>query len=145
VRYLDHLVTKQKEELGHVKPASIALDSNNRDDLIISAIFAVLSDPQTLTHVLAKIPEDGKRADLTPRVVGGLLHMLRRGVLDLSGDDRADLLREPLLEYCGDDQDLQKAVVLLLHDINKDWRVFRDFRVAFAVYGMSGRGFLIQT
>ncbi|MGZ7179917.1 MAG: hypothetical protein ACXVIB_03800 [Halobacteriota archaeon] len=148
---------KQQEE--HTS----TLDPNDPSDLIFSALILALKDyPNEFKQVFACLL-DGRLGDardvlarcitdnegdgnvLTPRAVGGVLHMLMHGALDSSAQNVADRIRAPLLEYCGDDTTLQDTIVLLLYDLISDYMVFRDYPVAFGLVCLNdGHGFHID-
>jgi len=73
---------------------------------------------------------------LTPRAVGGVIHLLMHGALD-TRENIADRIREPLTEYTNS-KDLQETVVMLLYDLTGDDMVFRDHPVAFACVCLNG-------
>jgi hypothetical protein len=87
----------------------------------------------------------GKEDDhtLSPRTVGGVIHLLMHGTLD-TRENIADRIREPLTEYTNS-EDLQESIVLLLYDLTGNAGVFRDHIVAFACMCMNGvHGFRID-
>lgn len=124
------------------------------------ALTAALSDyPDVLTETLAHLSSGhlddakdvlehlttGKENDhiLTPRAVGGVIYLLLHGALDERGNI-ADRIREPLIAYCSGNVVLQDTIVLLLYDLTGDYRVFRDYPVAFACVCLNGRAFRIK-
>lgn len=93
-----------------------------------------LGDAKDVLERLTTGKEDGHT--ITPRAVGGVIHLLMRGALD-TRENIADLMREPLTEYTNN-QDLQETIVLLLYDLTGDYKVFRNHPVAFACVCLNG-------
>jgi hypothetical protein len=155
-KYIQRL--QEVEALYHV---SKRLTVEEITATLASMANAALSNyPEVLTETLAHLSSGhlgdaksvlehvvtGKEEDyiVTPRAVGGVLHLLMHGALDTSGNI-ADRIREPIIEYCGDNDVLKDTIVLLLFDLAGDGWVFRDYPVAFACVCLnSGHAFLID-
>lgn len=127
--------------------------------LLVSALAVALTDyPNELEETLAHLSSgrlgdakdvlehittgDEDRVVLTPRAVGGVIHLLMCGALERHGNI-ADQIREPLIEYTKN-RALQDTIVLLLSDFIDDYMVFRDHPVAFFYPCMTGHGFRID-
>jgi hypothetical protein len=90
-----------------------------------------------LEHLTTGAEEGHNGLILTPRAVGGVLHLLMHGALD-TRENIADRIREPIVEFCGDNLTLQETIVLLYYDITRNSGVFRDYPVAFACLCLNG-------
>lgn len=121
--------------------------------LLGSALAVALRDyPEELTETLEHLSSgrfgdakdvlenittgDEDRHALTPRAVGGVIHLLMHGALD-TRENIADRMREPLIEYTNS-KDLQDTIVMLLHDLTGNAFVFRDYPVAFGCVCLNG-------
>lgn len=114
--------------------------------LLASALTVALRDyPKELAETLAHLSSgrlgdakdvlehlttgDEDRYALTPRAVGGVIHLLMHDACD-TRENIADRIREPLIEYTNS-KVLQETIVMLLYDLTDDYMVFRDHPVAF--------------
>ncbi|MFZ0926947.1 MAG: hypothetical protein WCE82_10730 [Halobacteriota archaeon] len=80
--------------------------------------------------------EEDCLARLTPRAIGGVIHLLMHGALD-TRENIADRICEPLTEYTNS-KALKETIVMLLYDLTSNYMVLRDYPVAFACVCMNG-------
>jgi hypothetical protein len=93
-----------------------------------------LGDAKNVLEHLTTGEED--RHVLTPRAVGGVIHLLMHGALD-TRENIADRIREPLIEYTNS-KALQETIVMLLYDLTGNYMVLRDRPVAFFCVCLNG-------
>jgi len=93
-----------------------------------------LGDAKEVLECITTGKEDERT--LTPRAIGGVIHLLMHGALDTS-ENIAHRIRELLIEYTNSET-LQETIVILLYDLTNNSMVLRNYPVSFGTVYLNG-------